>query len=160
MALAGKPPLIVEGEPHFGSWTSSRNSEVIHAGIYYPTGSLKARLCVEGRDRLYAFCAARGVPHRRTGKLVFAHDPAQVPELEAIRQHALKAGVDDLELLDARQAAALEPALTATAALLSPSTGILDSHALMLALLGEAEAHGAMLVPNSRVERITREDGL
>ncbi|WP_294195574.1 NAD(P)/FAD-dependent oxidoreductase [uncultured Sphingomonas sp.] len=160
LALAGKPPLIVEGEPHFGSWTSSRNSEVIHAGIYYPLGSLKAELCVAGRERLYAFCAERGVPHRRTGKLVFAHDASQLPDLEAIQAHARSAGVEDLRLLDPADVRALEPALDCAAALLSPSTGIIDSHALMLALLGEAEAHGAMLVSSSHVTRVTREGGL
>lgn len=156
LALAGKPPLVLDGEPHFGSWTSSRNSEVIHAGIYYPAGSLKARLCVEGRERLYAFCAARGVPHRRIGKLVFAHDATQLPDLEAIAAHARGAGVHDLRLLDRTETRALEPELPSAAALLSPSTGIVDSHALMQALLGEAEAHGAMFVANSRVTRVSR----
>ncbi|WP_294190285.1 FAD-dependent oxidoreductase, partial [uncultured Sphingomonas sp.] len=144
LSLAGKPPLIVEGESHFGSWTSSRNSEVIHAGIYYPLGSMKADLCVAGRERLYVFCAERGVAHRRTGKLVFAHDASQLPALEAIQTHARNAGVEDLRLIDAAGVRALEPALRCAGALLSPSTGIIDSHALMLALLGEAEANGAM----------------
>lgn len=160
LSLAGKPPLIVEGESHFGSWTSSRNSEVIHAGIYYPPGSMKADLCVAGRERLYAFCAERGVAHRRTGKLVFAHDASQLPALEAIQTRARNAGVEDLRLIDAAGVRALEPALECAGALLSPSTGIIDSHALMLALLGEAEANGAMLVPSSRVTRVARKDKL
>ncbi len=160
MALAGRETLVLDGEGQFGSWTSSRNSEVIHAGIYYPPGSLKARLCVEGRDLLYDFCDARGVPHRRTGKIIFAHDAAQLAELDNIEARASQAGVDDLVRLDPREALALEPELACAGALLSPSTGIVDSHALMLALLGEAEAHGAMLVTGSRVARIGRADGL
>ena len=159
LALAGRAPLVLDGEAHFGSWTSSRNSEVIHAGIYYPPGSLKARLCVEGRDLLYAFCAARGVPYRRSGKIIFAHDHAQAGELDAIHTRAAQAGVHDLVRLDAKQARALEPELTCAEALFSPSTGIIDSHALMLAMLGEAEAHGAMLVTGSRVARITQAGG-
>lgn len=160
LALAGRAPLVLDGEARFGSWTSSRNSEVVHAGIYYPPGSLKARLCVEGRDLLYAYCKARGVPHRRTGKIIFAHDEAQLGELAAIEARAAQAGVHDLVRLDPTEVLALEPALPCAGALLSPSTGIIDSHALMLALLGEAEAHGAMLVTGSKVARIGRADGL
>ncbi|MDO7836331.1 NAD(P)/FAD-dependent oxidoreductase [Sphingobium sp. HBC34] len=160
LALAGHAPLILEGEADFGSWTSSRNSEVIHAGIYYPQGSLKARLCVEGKEMLYAFCAERGVPHKQIGKLIFAHDAAQFGELEKIEAAALSAGVHDLRWLDRSQAQALEPELDCAAALLSPSTGIVDSHSLMQALLGEAEAHGGMLVTNSPVDRISRQHGL
>lgn len=160
LALAGKPPLVLEGEPLFGSWTSARNSEVIHAGIYYPEGSLKAQLCVTGKGKLYAFCAARGVPHRRIGKLIFAHEAGQLGELEAIVRRAELSGVDDLVELDASGAKALEPALNCAGALLSPSTGIVDSHALMLALLGEAEARGAMLVTSSQIERVSRQGDL
>jgi L-2-hydroxyglutarate oxidase LhgO len=160
LALAGKAPLILEGEPQFGSWTSSRNSEVIHAGIYYAEGSLKARLCVEGKQQLYAFCAARGVPHKRIGKLIFAHGEKQLGELDMIAQRAANAGVHDLQLLDRGAARALEPELDCAAALISPSTGIVDSHAFMLALLGEAEAHGAMLAKGSEISRITRAGGL
>ena len=159
LALSGRAPLVLDEEARFGSGISSRNSEVIHAGLYYPPGSLKARLCVEGRTRLYEFCAARGVPHRRIGKIIFAHEDAQLCELDAIAARAASAGVDDLVRLDATDARVLEPELTCAGALLSPSTGIVDSHALMLALLGEAEAHGAMLVTNSRVARITRAGG-
>ncbi|WP_230293175.1 NAD(P)/FAD-dependent oxidoreductase [Croceicoccus sp. Ery5] len=160
LALAGRAPLVLDGEAQFGSWTSSRNSEVIHAGLYYPEGSLKARLCVEGRGLLYDFCKARGVPHRRTGKIIFAHDAAQTGELDAIEARGRQAGVRDLIRLDRDAVRALEPELACAGALLSPSTGIVDSHALMLALLGEAEAHGAMLVTGSRVARIARAGGL
>lgn len=160
LALSGRPPLILEGEELFGSWTSARNSEVIHAGIYYPEGSVKAALCVAGKEQLYAFCADRGVPHRRSGKLIFAHDTSQFGELEAISHRASQAGVSDLVPLDSAQVRAIEPELHCAGALLSPSTGIVDSHAYMLALLGEAEANGAMLVTSSQIERITRKDGL
>ncbi|KHK89118.1 NAD(P)/FAD-dependent oxidoreductase [Novosphingobium malaysiense] len=160
LALAGKPALILEGESLFGSWTSSRNSEVIHAGIYYPEGSLKAALCVEGKEMLYAFCEARGVPYKRLGKLVFAHDESQFGELDRIVERASGAGVTDLQFLDRTAVRALEPELDCAGALISPSTGIVDSHALMLALLGEAEAHDAMLAVGSPVSRITRADGL
>lgn len=156
LARAGHETLILEAEPHFGSSTSSRNSEVIHAGIYYPTPSLKASLCVRGKDLLYSFCAERGVPHRRLGKLIFAGDPGQTLELDSIMTQAAAAGVDDLERLSRTGARALEPALDCVEALWSPSTGIVDSHALMLALLGDAETHGASLVCNTRVDRIDR----
>ena len=154
-AVAGHDVLILEGERHFGSWTSSRNSEVIHAGIYYPAGSLKAELCVEGRRRLYQFCRDFHVPHRQCGKLIVATSERQVPELEGIAAAAAANGVDDLRYLTGREAAALEPHAPCAAALLSPSTGIIDSHGLMLAILGDAEAHGCQLVCNTRVERIT-----
>lgn len=160
LALAGHAPLILEGEAEYGSWTSSRNSEVIHAGIYYAEGSLKARLCVEGKALLYAFCAERGVPHKQLGKLIFAHDSAQFGELEKIKAAADAAGVHDLRWLDRTQAQALEPDLGCAAALFSPSTGIVDSHSLMQALLGEAEANGGMLVTQTRVDRISRAGGL
>lgn len=160
LALAGHAPLILEGEADFGSWTSSRNSEVIHAGIYYPEGSLKARLCVEGKHMLYAFCAARGVPHKQLGKLIYAASADQFGELEKIEAAARAADVNDLVWLDQAAARAIEPELACAGALLSPSTGIVDSHSLMQALLGEAEAHGAMLVTNSPVERISRAGGL
>ena len=159
-ARAGREVLILEGERQFGSWTSSRNSEVIHAGIYYPTGSLKAELCVEGRHRLYEFCRDFHVPHRRCGKLIVAANEQQVGELSAIAAAAAANGVDDLRPLTGREAAALEPHAACVAALLSSSTGIVDSHALMLAMLGDAEAHGAQFVCNTRVERIVARSGL
>ena len=159
LARAGANVLIVEREARFGSVTSSRNSEVIHSGIYYPEGSLKAWLCVEGRERLYAFCAERNVPHRRLGKLIFAADETQRPQLEAIARHADTAGVRDLRWLDSAEVARLEPELSCAAALLAPSTGIVDSHALMLAMLGEIEAHGGQLVCRCAVSRVDRRDG-
>jgi L-2-hydroxyglutarate oxidase LhgO len=159
-ARAGRSVLILEGERQFGSWTSSRNSEVIHAGIYYPAGSLKAEMCVEGRHRLYEFCWDFRVPHRRCEKLIVAANEQQVGELSAIAAAAAANGVDDLRRLTCRKAAALEPYVVCVEALLSPSTGIVDSHGLMLALLGDAEAHGAQLVCNTRVERIVARSDL
>ena len=154
LALAGRDVVVLEAAAREGSATSSRNSEVIHAGIYYRAGSLKARLCVDGRERLYAYCRERGVPHRRTGKLIVATDAGQRDELAGIAARAAANGVDDLETLDARAVRALEPALRVAGALHSPSTGILDSHAFMSALLGEAEDRGAMLARHTAVERI------
>ena len=152
LALAGKEVIILERNTDFGLETSARNSEVIHAGIYYPPGSLKAKMCVQGRQRLYAFCQSHGVEHSRCGKLIVATSERQLSELKNIRARALANGVDDLELLTASQAVALEPSLHAMGALLSPSTGIINGRAYMLALLGEAELHGASLALNSRVQ--------
>lgn len=149
LALAGREVVILEAEDAIGTHTSSRNSEVIHAGIYYPRGSLKARACVAGRRRLYEYCAAHGVPHRRCGKLIVATADSQLEELQSIRAGANANGVDDLVPLSASQAMAMEPALRCVGALHSPSTGIIDSHALMLAYLGDAEAAGAMLALKS-----------
>lgn len=151
LALAGREVLVLEAAGAVGTQTSSRNSEVIHAGIYYPPGSLKARLCVEGRERLYRFCAERGVPHRRLGKLIVATRDSEVETLERYRANALANGVQDLEWLDPRGVARLEPAVRCVAALHSPSTGILDSHAYMQALQGEAEHHGAVIALRSPV---------
>jgi L-2-hydroxyglutarate oxidase LhgO len=151
LALQGREVVILERETVIGSGISSRNSEVIHAGIYYPKGSLKARLCVAGRDALYAYCASRGVAHKRLGKLIVAAEEAQVPTLETIRAAALGNGVVDLAWLSGAEARALEPELRAAAALLSPSTGIVDSHALMLSYLGEAQDHGAALAYGATV---------
>jgi len=159
MAAQGLDTLILEAADAIGTETSSRNSEVIHAGIYYPRGSLKARLCVEGREMLYRYCAEHSIPHRRCGKLIVATDETQEPVLAAIRASAAACGVGDLLFLSAAQALALEPALHCTAGLLSPSTGIIDSHALMLALLGDAEEQGAMLSLNTRVVSGLVEDG-
>ncbi|HEX9449725.1 MAG TPA: NAD(P)/FAD-dependent oxidoreductase [Dongiaceae bacterium] len=144
LARTGQEVLVLERAAIIGSETSSRNSEVIHAGIYYPTGSLKARLCVAGRDMLYDYCTEHGIAHRRLGKLIVASDPAQEDALAAIAAQAQANGVADLRQLTAADIAALEPALRATSGLLSPSTGIIDSHALMLSLQGEAEAAGAV----------------
>ncbi len=158
LAMAGREVLVLESEAAIGTATSARNSEVIHAGIYYPQGSLKARLCVSGRAALYDFCARFGVEHRRCGKLIVATDAAQREDLAQIRQHALANGVNDLRLLDAAQVHALEPDLHAVAALLSPDTGIIDSHGLMLALQGDAEHHGALLALRAPVDGIVCED--
>ncbi len=152
LALAGKEVIILERNTDFGLETSARNSEVIHAGIYYPPGSLKAKMCVQGRQRLYAFCQSHGVEHSRCGKLIVATSERQLSELKNIQARALANGVDDLELLTASQAVALEPSLHAMGALLSPSTGIINGRAYMLALLGEAEHHGTSLALNSRVQ--------
>src|SRR6267154_2514515 len=144
-ALAGREVIVLEQESTIGTGTSSRNSEVIHAGIYYPPGSLKAKLCVAGRLALYLFLAERGIQHRRCGKLIVAADPAQIPGLEKLHAQARANGVADLRMLTAREARALEPQLACVAALESRSTGIVDSHAFMLALRGEAEDHGAAI---------------
>ena len=159
LALAGREVMLLEAADAFGTGTSARNSEVIHAGIYYPAGSLKARLCVQGKEQLYAYCAERGVAHQRCGKLIVATSAAQVDELRAIQQRAAANGVDDLRLLTQAEALALEPALACQAALLSPSTGIVDSHGLMLSLLGDAENAGAMLAVNSAVKSLAAQAG-
>jgi len=159
LALAGREVLVLESEGAIGTGTSSRNSEVIHAGIYYPQGSLKATLCVEGRDALYSYAQARGVPHNRCGKLIVATSAEQVGQLEVIRAKAAANGVDDLVLLTAQQANAMEPQLHCVAALHSPSTGIVDSHALMLGLLGDLENAGGMLALKSPIERAECVDG-
>lgn len=158
LASRGREVVILEAADAIGTGTSSRNSEVIHAGIYYPTGSLKARLCVEGRQRLYAWCDVHGVSYRKVGKLIVATDDSETAALEALRTKALENGVP-LERLDAGQARRLEPALHCTAALLSPETGIIDSHGLMLSYLGQAEAHGAMLALNTPVLSGTARNG-
>jgi L-2-hydroxyglutarate oxidase LhgO len=145
LARAGREVIVVESEGGIGAGVSSRNSEVIHAGIYYPTGLDKTRLCVDGKAMLYAFCQEFSVPHKRCGKLLVAANAAEVGKLVALKAQAEANGVTDLVWLSGEEARALEPALVAERALLSPSTGIIDSHALMLALRGDAEAHGAMI---------------
>lgn len=151
LAQDGREPLIIEKNRIIGEETSSRNSEVIHAGLYYPPGSLKGRLCVEGRERLYAWCAERGVAARRCGKLIVAESDADAPALERIAANARANGVDALEAIDGVAARSLEPALSAHAALHSPLTGVVDSHALMVSLLGAAEDHGATLAVGATV---------
>ena len=153
LASAGREVVILEAEDAIGTHTSSRNSEVIHAGIYYPKGSLKATSCVEGKRLLYEYCVAHGVPHRRSGKLIVASDEKQLPQLQEIQGKAHANGVTDVVWMTREQALALEPELHCVAALYSPSTGIIDSHALMLAYLGDAEAHGAMLALKSPLEK-------
>ena len=153
LAMGGREVLVLEAEDAIGKGTSSRNSEVIHAGLYYEPGSAKARLCVAGRQRLYAYCEARGVGHRRCGKLVVATDREQVPVLEKIAATARANGVDDVRPLTAAEAMAMEPAVSCVAALLSPSTGIVDSHGLMLALQGDIEEAGGVVACRSPVLR-------
>jgi L-2-hydroxyglutarate oxidase LhgO len=153
LAQTGCEVLVLERAYTIGFETSSRNSEVIHGGLYYPVGSLKARSCVDGRRRLYDYCREHGVPHSRLGKLIVATSEAQISGLDKIAATACGNGVDDLEWLDRAQAQRLEPALHCVAALLSPSTGIIDSHALMLAYQGEAEAAGAIVVLRAPVLR-------
>ncbi len=152
LALAGREVLVLEAEGAIGMHTSSRNSEVIHAGIYYAPGSLKAKLCVAARHVLYRYCEAHGVPHRRCGKVIVAATEAQRPGLERLKAQAEANGVADLRWLSLAELRELEPEVRGAAALFSPSTGILDSHAYMLALQGEAEAHGMTLVLRSPVE--------
>ena len=159
LALRGREVMVLEAEGAIGTGTSSRNSEVIHAGIYYPQGSLKARMCVAGKALLYAYAAERGVPHRRCGKLIVATSPAQVGELEAIVAKARANGVDDLVILTGDEARALEPQLACVAAILSPSTGIVDSHALMLSLQGDLENAGGVLALKSPVMRAECAEG-
>ncbi|MBP2228243.1 L-2-hydroxyglutarate oxidase LhgO [Azospirillum agricola] len=157
LARAGHEVIVLEAADAIGTGTSSRNSEVIHAGIYYPTGSLRARLCVAGRDALYQYCAEHGVEHRRLGKLIVATEDSQLARLDAIRAQAAANGVTDLYAIDAATAREWEPNLRTVGALVSPSTGIVDSHGLMLALLGDAEDSGAMLALLSPLERAHRE---
>jgi L-2-hydroxyglutarate oxidase LhgO len=153
IAHSGRDVLILEAEGDIGSGVSARNSEVIHAGIYYPTGSLKARLCVAGRAKLYAYGAEHNVTARKVGKLVVATTSEQIPALHKLMQQAQANGVDDLALLSADEAKRMEPQLSCVAAFHSPSTGIIDTHGLMLSLLGEAEARGAALARHAPVER-------
>ncbi|MBV9360025.1 MAG: NAD(P)/FAD-dependent oxidoreductase [Betaproteobacteria bacterium] len=145
LAMSGREVVILDAEDAIGTHTSSRNSEVIHAGIYYPKGSLKARACVEGKHLLYDYCATHGVPHRRCGKLIVATSEPQLKELEGIRAKAHANGVPDVDWIHKDHVARMEPELFFMGALHSPSTGIIDSHSLMLAYLGDAEDHGAML---------------
>lgn len=153
LALAGREVLVLEAAEAIGTMTSSRNSEVIHAGIYYPQGSLKARLCVQGKQMLYDYCAERGIGHRRCGKLLVATSEAQVAALQGIIAKAAANGVNDLVLLTRDEARAMEPALECVAAIHSPSTGIVDSHGLMLALQGDLENAGGMVAFNSPLAR-------
>jgi L-2-hydroxyglutarate oxidase LhgO len=153
LARAGREVVVLEALDAIGQVTSARNSEVIHAGLYYPGGSLKAQLCVQGKHMLYAYCAERGIAHRRCGKLVLAAHAQQAEHLHRLATQARANGVDDVQLIDGHAARRMEPALAAQVALWSPSTGIVDSHGLMLALLGEAQDHGAMLALKSPVRR-------
>jgi L-2-hydroxyglutarate oxidase LhgO len=149
--FAGKELLVLEAANAIGTGTSSRNSEVIHAGIYYPQGSLKAQLCVEGKEMLYNYCESRGIGFKRCGKLIVATSEAQVAQLQGIIAKAAANGVHDLVLLTREQARELEPQLECVAAVHSPSTGIIDSHALMLSIQGDFENAGGLTVLNSAV---------
>ncbi|WP_233861832.1 NAD(P)/FAD-dependent oxidoreductase [Paraburkholderia adhaesiva] len=154
LAAKGREVIVLEAAEAIGTGTSSRNSEVIHAGLYYPRGSLKATLCVRGREMLYEYCAARNVAHKRAGKLLVATAPNQIPQLEAILTRGKENGVFDLTRISSNEALELEPALECVAAVYSPQTGIVDSHALMLALQGDAERDGAVIALRSPVEAI------
>jgi L-2-hydroxyglutarate oxidase LhgO len=161
LAMAGREVLVLEAAAGIGTGTSSRNSEVIHAGIYYAANSAMARLCVRGKQLIYAFCRERGVAHRNCGKLIVATSDEESEQLDTIRSRAAANGVGDLRRLSAGEACAMEPNLACTAALLSPSTGIIDSHGFMLAMQGEAEAAGAVFVFHSPVQAASvSDDGL
>jgi L-2-hydroxyglutarate oxidase LhgO len=153
-ARAGADVIVAEAAAAIGTGISSRNSEVIHAGIYYPTGSARARLCAPSRRLLYDYCASHGVPHRKCGKLIVAASEAELAGLEALQAQGRRNGVEGLELIDAATARRLEPALACTAALCSPETGIIDSHAFMTALRGDLEDHGGSIAFNTRIERL------
>jgi L-2-hydroxyglutarate oxidase LhgO len=161
LALAGREVVVLEKNAGIGEETSARNSEVIHAGLYYPRGSLKARFCVEGRQRLYEYCEARQVPHRRCGKLLVATNPSQLQKLDSVHAAAAANGVTDLEQLSAADVQRLEPNVHALAGFLSPATGIVDSHALMRSLRGDLEAADGAIATHCRVVAAKRgSDGL
>src|SRR5580704_7440499 len=153
-AMSGHDVIVAEAAAAIGTGISSRNSEVIHAGMYYPTGSARARLCVAGRRMLYAFCALHGVPHRKCGKLIVATDAAEQARLDSIAAQGEINGVEGLRAIDGAAARRLEPALSCVAALLSPETGIIDSHAYMNALRGDLEDHGGQIAFNARIDRL------
>ena len=152
LATAGREVIVLEAESSIGNHTSSRNSEVIHAGIYYPTGSLRARMCVAGKHALYRYCAEHNIHHRRIGKVIVATADDEIATLESYRRQAELNGVNDLSWLSAADVHALEPNVRAVAGVLSPSTGIIDSHGLMLAYQGDAEEHGARVVFRSPLD--------
>jgi L-2-hydroxyglutarate oxidase LhgO len=158
-ALAGHEVIVAEGASSIGTGVSSRNSEVIHAGLYYPTGSKRAHHCPRGRRMLYEFCASHGVPHRKYGKLVVATNEGEIVRLEAILAQAKINGVEGVELIEAAAARRLEPALACRLAMTSPETGIIDSHAFMNALRGDLEDRGGMIAFNTRIERLEQVQG-
>ncbi len=159
LALAGHEVVVAEAAELIGSGVSSRNSEVIHAGMYYPTGSLKGRYCVAGRRRLYEFCESHGVPHRKLGKLIVATSEPERAKIEAIARQGAINEVEGLRLLESGEARALEPNLACVAALFSTETGIIDSHGLMLALQGDLEDRGGMVALGSPVARLAHQGG-
>ena len=156
LALRGLEVVVIEAASAIGTGTSSRNSEVIHAGIYYPENTLKAQLCVAGRQQLYRYCAEKGIPHARTGKLIVATCDAEIPVLDRYLAQARANGVTDLARLGPAEASDLEPAVHCVQALYSPSTGIIDSRACMLALQADLEAHRGIVALNTRVHRVVR----
>lgn len=158
LALAGREVVVLEAESAIGMHTSSRNSEVIHAGLYYPDGSLKAQLCVRGREQLYEYCESHHVPVNRIGKLIVASRENEIDRLVEIRAQAERNGVSDLRMLDKSEANEMEPAVTSKTALYSPSTGVVDSHSLMLAIQGEIEEHDGFVLTHSRVKDIQPTD--
>jgi L-2-hydroxyglutarate oxidase LhgO len=160
VAKRGHEVIVAEAENAIGTGISSRNSEVIHAGMYYPTGSLRARHCVNGRRLMYAFCASHGVPHRKCGKLIVATDAVETEKIEAIAAQGKINDVEGLTMMTADAARALEPALFCTAALNSPETGIIDAHAYMLALRGDIEDAGGVIAFNTPVVGARRKDGM
>jgi L-2-hydroxyglutarate oxidase LhgO len=159
LALAGHEVVVAEASGLIGSGISSRNSEVVHGGMYYPAGSLKALHCVAGRRLLHAYADSRGIPHRKCGKLIVATDDRETDKIAVIHRSGLANGVEGLELLDARQAMRLEPNLACTAALFSPETGIVDSHAFMLSLVGEIEDRGGAIALHTPVQAVSRMAG-
>jgi L-2-hydroxyglutarate oxidase LhgO len=155
-ALAGHEVTVADAASAIGTGTSSRNSEVIHAGLYYPTGSLRARHCVRGRRLLYELCLSHGIPHRKLGKLLIVTDPADIPKLDAVYAQAVINGVEGLQMLEVAEAKRMEPALACVAAFHSPETGIVDSHRYMLALRGDLEDRGGVVALRTPVERIAK----
>jgi len=161
VARRGLSTCLLERHPRPGLDTSTRNSGVIHAGLYYPPGTLKARLCVEGARLMYAFCAAHGVPHARCGKLVVSHDETELHAIEKLRDNGKANGVDGLEIVDRPFIARRDPHVNATAALWSPNSGIVDAEALVKTLLKRAQADGVMFLPGTRVSGAERRgDGI
>jgi L-2-hydroxyglutarate oxidase LhgO len=156
VARAGHEVIVAEAETAIGTITSSRHSEVIHAGLYYPTNSLRARHCPRSRRMLYEYCATRGIPHRKTGKLVVATNDTELKKLDEIYKQAQVNGCENLALIDAAAVKKLEPEVFCVGAMNSPETGVIDSHSYMLALRGEVEDHGGAIALNTRIERLVK----
>jgi L-2-hydroxyglutarate oxidase LhgO len=159
LALAGHKVIVAEAASAIGTGISSRNSEVIHAGLYYPSGSLRARHCPPGRRALYELAGSHGVPHRKCGKLVVAAQAGEIARLQAIHAQAVANGVEGVAIISAQEAQKLEPALSCVAAMISPETGVVDSHRFMLALRGDLEDHGGAIAFNTPIERLERSQG-
>src|SRR3979490_43371 len=159
LAIAGHEVVVAEAASTIGTGVSSRNSEVIHAGLYYPSGSLRAHHCPRGRRMLYDYCASHGVPHRKCGKLVVATKESEIARLEAVHKQAVINGCEGVELIDQAEARIIEPDVSSLAAMRSPETGIIDSHSYMRAMRGDLEDRGGMVALNTRVERIVHSKG-